>query len=399
MDSINTRGFAPCPRGLEHVLEQELTHLGIQVNGRTEGGVSFTGSLETLYRANLESRIAGRILLEIAHVPYRNEQEVYAAAVALPWPQWFSSSRTIKVKVSARQCPLKSLDFVTLRVKDAICDVFMRKTKTRPSVDTQRPDIRIDVFLDPTHATMYLDTSGEPLFKRGFRRSTVEAPLRENLAAGILQLAGWTADQPLLDPLCGSGTIPLEAAMMARKIAPGLGRHFAFENLLNFDRALWTRLTEQSRSTQLPKSPVPIAASDKDPHAIEIARQHLRLAGVEQDIQLTQQDIFDVTPPQEPGIVVMNPPYGIRLGTQSDLDEFYPRLGTWLKTRCPGRRVYLFTGDLRAPKLIGLAPSKRTPLFNGPLECRLYEFLIVQGGARRRLTPAPPNLGRRLGAE
>lgn len=383
MDSTNARCFAPCPRGLEPVLEQELTHLGIQVSGRTEGGVAFSGSRETLYRANLESRIASRILLEIAHVPYRNEQEVYAAAFALPWPQWFSSSCTIKVKVSARQCPLKSLDFVTFRVKDAICDVFMHTTKTRPSVDTQRPDIRIDVFLDPTHATMYLDTSGEPLFKRGFRRSTVEAPLRENLAAGILRLTGWTADQPLLDPLCGSATIPLEAAMMARKIAPGLGRRFAFENLQNFDRALWTRLTEHSRSTQLPKSPVPIAASDKDPRAIAIAREHLRLAGVEQDIQLTQQDLFDVTPPQGPGIVVMNPPYGVRLGTQEALEEFYPHLGQWMKQRCVGWHVYLFTGDLRAPKLIGLAPSRRTPLFNGAIECRLYAFPIVQGSMRR----------------
>jgi len=383
MDNTNTRCFAPCPRGLEYVLKQELTHLGIQVSGCTEGGVAFSGSLETLYRANLESRIASRILREIAYIPYRNERDVYTAAFNLPWPQWFSSSRTIKVKVSARQCPLKSLDFVTLRIKDAICDKFMKVQRARPSVDTQRPDIRIDAFFDPTHATVYLDTSGEPLFKRGFRHSTVEAPLRENLAAGILGLAGWTANQPLLDPLCGSGTIPLEAAMMARKIAPGLGRHFAFENMLNFDRALWASLTEQSRSTQLSKSPVLIAASDKDPRAIEIAREHLRLAGVEQDIQLTQQDLFDVTPPHKPGIVVMNPPYGVRLGTQEALEALYPRLGQWMKQHCVGWNVYLLTGDLRAPKLIGLAPSRRTPLFNGAIECRLYAFPIVQGSMRR----------------
>ena len=385
MDSTNMRCFAPCPRGLEQALEQELIHLGIQVSGCTEGGVTFSGSLETLYRANLESRIASRILREVARVPYRNEQDVYAAAFGLPWPQWFSSSRTIKVKVSARQCPLKSLDFITLRIKDAVCDKFMKAQLARPSVNTQRPDIRIDAFLDATHLTLYLDTSGEPLFKRGFRQSTVEAPLRENLAAGILLLAGWNGTIPLLDPLCGGGTIPLEAAMIARKIAPGLRRNFAFEQLSDFDPALWKTVQAKAQAKQLSESPVPIFASDRDPCAVQTAKGSFHRAGVSHDIVLTQEDLFDLTPSQEPGTLVMNPPYGIRLGMQANLDEFYPKLGTWLKTRCVGWRVYLFTGDLRAPKLIGLAPSKRIPLFNGSIECRLYEFLIVQGGARRRL--------------
>ena len=387
MDSTNVRCFAPCPRGLEQVLKQELTQIGIQMTGRTEGGVSFTGSRETVYRANLESRIASRILLEIAHVPYRSEQDVYAAASAIPWPQWFHSSRTIKVKVSARQCPLKSLDFVTLRIKDAVCDTFMKLQGARPSVNPNRPDIRIDAFLDATHLTLYLDTSGEPLFKRGFRQSTVDAPLRENLAAGILHLAGWNGTTPLLDPLCGGGTIPLEAAMIARKIAPGLGRHFAFEQLSDFDPALWKTVLTQAQAKQLPTSPVPILASDRDPRAVQTAKDQFHRAGVANDIALTQEDLFNLTPPQGPGTLVMNPPYGVRLGTQAELDLFYPKLGSWLKTRCVGWRVYLFTGDLRAPKLIGLAPSKRTPLFNGALECRFYEFLIVQGGARRRLAP------------
>ncbi len=389
MDSTNARCFAPCPRGLEYALEQELSHLGIQVSGCTKGGVAFSGSLETLYRANLEIRIASRILLEIAHVPYRNEQDVYTAAFNLPWPHWFSSSRTIKVKVSARQCPLKSLYFITLRIKDAICDKFMKVQCVRPSVNTQRPDIRVYAFLDATHLTIYLDTSGEPLFKRGIRQSTVDAPLRENLAAGILSLAGWNGTTPLLDPLCGGGTIPLEAAMVARQIAPGLGRHFAFEHLSDFDQTLWKTVLKQAEAKRLTGSPVPIFASDRDPRAVQIARDHFRRAEVEQDISLAQEDLFEISLPQEPGTLIMNPPYGVRLGTEAGLDEFYPRLGTWLKTCCVGWRVYLFTGDLRAPKLIGLAPSKRTPIFNGALECRLYEFQIVQGGARRRLNQSP----------
>lgn len=387
MDSTTYRCFAPCPRGLEALLLQELTTLGAADLRQTEGGVGFSGALAVLYRANLESRIASRILLEVAHVPYRNEQDIYVAACAIPWPQWFPPSRTIKVKTSAQHCPLKSLDFVTLRIKDAVCDTFTRLKGARPSVNSSRPDIRIDAFLDATHLTLYLGTTGDSLFKRGFRQSTVDAPLRENLAAGIVQLTGWNGTTPLLDPLCGGGTIPLEAAMIARHIPPGLGRRFAFELFSNFDQALWKTVQTKAREKQLSASPAPIYASDRDARAVQTAKDQFARAGVTGDIALTQTDLFDLTPPQEPGIIVMNPPYGVRLGTQADLDVFYPKLGAWLKTRCVGWRVYLFTGDLRAPKLIGLAPSKRTPLFNGAIECRLYEFIIVQGGARRRLTP------------
>ena len=387
MDSTTYRCFAPCPRGLEALLLQELTTLGAADLRQTEGGVGFSGALAVLYRANLESRIASRILLEVAHVPYRNEQDIYVAACAIPWPQWFPPSRTIKVKTSAQHCPLKSLDFVTLRIKDAVCDTFTRLKGARPSVNSSRPDIRIDAFLDATHLTLYLGTTGDSLFKRGFRQSTVDAPLRENLAAGIVQLTGWNGTTPLLDPLCGGGTIPLEAAMIARHIPPGLGRRFAFELFSNFDQTVWKTVQASARAKQLPASPAPIYASDRDARAVQTAKDQFTRAGVADDIALTQTDLFDLTPPQEPGTIVMNPPYGVRLGTQTDLDVFYPRLGAWLKTRCIGWRVYLFTGDLRAPKLIGLAPSKRTPLFNGAIECRLYEFIIVQGGARRRLTP------------
>lgn len=387
MDNTNYRCFAPCPRGLEALLQQELGALGATDLRQTEGGVGFSGGLAAVYRANLESRIASRILLEVAHVQYRTEQDIYVAASALSWPQWFTPARTIKVKTSAQHCPLKSIDFVTLRIKDAICDTFTKLKGTRPSVNSNRPDIRIDAFLDATHLTLYLGTTGDSLFKRGFRESTVEAPLRENLAAGIVQLTGWNGTTPLLDPLCGGGTIALEAAMLARKIAPGLGRRFAFELFSNFDPALWRTVQAQAQAKQLPSSPVPIYASDRDAHAVQAAKDQFMRAGVASDIALTQTDLFDLTPPQEPGIIVMNPPYGVRLSTQADLDVFYPKLGSWLKTRCVGWRVYLFTGDLRAPKLIGLAPTKRTPLFNGAIECRLYEFLIVQGGARRRLTP------------
>ena len=381
------RFFAPCPRGLERVLEAELQSLGAPSVTKTEGGVGFSAPWSTMYWINLRSHIASRILWEVGHSAYKTEQDVYHAASALAWPEWFTPEQTIKVKVSARRCPLPSLDFLTLRIKDAICDRFVAGRHKRPSVDTERPNIKVDAFLDQNTITFYLDTSGEPLFKRGHRMGPVEAPLRENLAAGILRLAGWTPQDVLLDPMCGSGTIPLEAAIMARQIAPGISRKFAFERLLVHDAARWDRQRETARAEQVAAVPSAIYASDRDPATVKIAQRTFQGAGVANDIQLKQSDILDLDAPSAQGVMVINPPYGVRLSRPDELESFYPKLGDWLKQRFAGWRAYVLTGDARVPKLIGLTPSKRIPLFNGALECRLYEFVIVQGGARRRLAP------------
>jgi putative N6-adenine-specific DNA methylase len=365
------------------VLEQELLGLGIPSTRNTEGGIAFHAPWSSLYRVNLESRIASRVLWQVGQAPYRSEDDVYRAAYALPWPDWFLPSHTIKIKVSARHCPLTSLDFVTLRIKDAVCDRFVSVRHRRPSVDTHRPNIRIDAFLDATTVTLYLDTSGDPLFKRGHRRDAVEAPLRENLAAGLLRLAGWTPRDVLLDPMCGSGTIPLEAALIARRIAPGQARSFAFERFLIHDAKYWGQLRESARSHQLAEVPTPIYASDHDPVAVKIAQRTFQGAGVGIDIRLRQSDVLDLDAPAEQGVMLINPPYGVRLSRPDELDAFYPKLGDWLKQRFAGWRAYIFTGDSRVPKLIGLSPSKRIPLFNGSLECRLYEFRIVEGSMRK----------------
>jgi putative N6-adenine-specific DNA methylase len=365
------------------VLEQELLGLGIPSTRNTEGGIAFHAPWSSLYRVNLESRIASRVLWQVGQAPYRSEDDVYRAAYTLPWPDWFLPSHTIKIKVSARHCPLTSLDFVTLRIKDAVCDRFVSVRHRRPSVDTHRPNIRIDAFLDATTVTLYLDTSGDPLFKRGHRRDAVEAPLRENLAAGLLRLAGWTPRDVLLDPMCGSGTIPLEAALIARRIAPGQARSFAFERFLIHDAKYWGQLRESARSHQLAEVPTPIYASDHDPVAVKIAQRTFQGAGVGIDIRLRQSDVLDLDAPAEQGVMLINPPYGVRLSRPDELDAFYPKLGDWLKQRFAGWRAYIFTGDSRVPKLIGLSPSKRIPLFNGSLECRLYEFRIVEGSMRK----------------
>ncbi len=375
--------FAPCPRGLEAVLGEELRSLGAQAVTSTPGGASFAGPFELCYRINLESRIASRVLWRLFHGPYRSEQDVYAAAARLPWSQWFSPQRTIKVKVSAQECPLKSLDFVTLRIKDAVCDAFRATSRARPGVDTRQPDIRIDAFLDQSSLTLYLDTSGETLFKRGYRRAGGDAPLRENLAAGILRLSDWDGTQPLLDPMCGSGTFLIEAAQMARRIAPGLGRRFAFEKFNEFDQKAWRRLCEAGAAQQQKHAPLAIFGGDRSAALLQAARANLEAAGLTDAVTLQQGDVLDLTPPAAEGVLITNPPYGVRTGEQADLAEFYPRLGDVLKQRFAGWRVYLFTGDLRLPKLIRLSPSRRIPLFNGALECRLYEFKMVRGGMRR----------------
>ncbi|MBH0199000.1 MAG: class I SAM-dependent RNA methyltransferase [Nitrospira sp.] len=385
MDGTQRRFFAPCPRGLEGVLEQELHDLGVPATSKTDGGVGFTAPWSTMYWVNLKSHITSRVLWEVGHSIYKTEDDVYRAAYALPWPDWFAPSQTIKVKVSARRCPLPSLDFLTLRIKDAVCDKFVTTRQRRPSVDTERPHIKLDAFLDQSTVTFYLDTSGEPLFKRGYRIASVEAPLRENLAAGILRLAGWTPKEVLLDPMCGGGTIPLEAAMMARRIPPGVSRHFAFERLLIHDAKLWGRLREAALAKRLADVPAAIYASDHDPAMVKIAQRAFQGAGVVVDVRLKQSDILELEAPAEQGVMVINPPYGVRLSQADELAALYPKLGDWLKQRFAGWRAYVLTGDARVPKLIGLTPSKRIPLFNGDLECRLYEFVIVPGGARRRL--------------
>lgn len=341
-----------------------------------------------MYWINLKSHIASRVLWEVGQSAYKTEHDVYKAAYALAWPDWFTPAQTIKVKVSARRCSLPSLDFLTLRIKDAVCDKFVAATQLRPSVDTERPNIKLDAFLDQSTVTFYVDTSGEPLFKRGHRMGSAEAPLKENLAAGILRLAGWTANDVLLDPMCGGGTIPLEAAMMARQIPPGISRNFAFERLLVHDAQRWGHLRESARAEQVAQAPAAIYASDLNPAMVKIAQRTFQGAGVAINIQLKQSNILDLEAPAAKGVMVINPPYGVRLSRSDELESFYPKLGDWLKQRFAGWRAYVLTGDARTPKLIGLTPSKRTPLFNGALECRLYEFVIVQGGARRRLTPS-----------
>ena len=383
------RFFAPCPRGLETLLAAELGALGAADIGTVEGGVGFGGTLPLAYAANLHSRIASRVLWEIGSGRYRNEEDVYRGVYAFDWQRLFDPGLTIRVNVAAVASPLRSLEFITLRIKDAACDKFRAQAGSRPSVDTAQPDVRIHAFLDAERFTIYLDTSGEPLFKRASRQMAGEAPLRENLAAGILKLAGWTPGTPLLDPMCGSGTLLIEAAQIARAIPAGRNRRFAFEKLRSFDAAKWVSIRDEAEARIRDDAGTPIFGSDLFGDALKLVRENLAAAGLADAVNLKQANVLEISAPAAEGVLVTNPPYGVRLGEQEKLAAFYPELGDVLKKKFAGWRAYVFTADLRLPKLIGLSPSKRTPLYNGPLECRLYEFRMVAGAMRRKTGERP----------
>ena len=379
----NQKFFSPCPRGLEKILSEELHALGAEAIRTTDGGVHFSGNFLLSYRVNLHSRLASRVLWQVAVADYHHEQDIYNTVYALPWNAFFNNRRTIRVNVTGIKCPLKSLNFATLKIKDAVCDKFRAATGERPNVDTHTPDIRIHAFLETNHMTLYIDTSGEALFKRGVRQYTNLAPLRENLAAGILLLAGWKPGIPLLDPMCGSGTFLLEAALMTLNIAPGINRHFAFEKLHNFNAAAWQTLRADAQAAQNPVTALPIFGSDLYGDELKAARLNLTNAGLLAAVSLNQANVLEISAPAEHGIIVANLPYGERMGELEELEVLYPKLGDVLKQKFGGWNAYLFTSDLRMPKFIRLSVSRRTPLFNGAIECRLFEYKMVAGGNRK----------------
>ena len=375
--------FATCPRGLEVLLADELKQVGASAIKPTDGGVGFSGDMAVCYRANLESRIATRIMWRVASGRYATEDDLYQAAYKLDWPSWFKVSNDFMVKVTGVKCPLKSLEFATLRIKDAVCDRFRQAVGSRPYIDTREPDVRIHAYLTEDHYQFYLDTSGNALYQRGLRRASIEAPLRENLAAGIIKLSGWQPGIPFLDPMCGSGTFLLEATMMALNVAPGSNRSFGFEKLKNFDEALWKKLRQEALKKAKPVSFSKIYGSDMDLRAVRVAKQNLEQAGLLEAVQIAHAEFTQISAPAGEGVMVANPPYGVRIGEDEGLAELYPKMGETLKRKFAGWNAYFLTNDMRLPKLMRLAPSKRTPLFNGPLECRLFEIKLVAGSNRK----------------
>jgi putative N6-adenine-specific DNA methylase len=350
-------------------------------------------------RLNLHSRLAQRVLVQVSHTPYRAEDDLYQAASAIAWEDWFTARNSFKVEVTAQHSPLKSLNFAGLKIKDAVADRFRAKGGARPDVDTQHPDVRLFAHLTSSHCTLYIDTSGEPLFKRGWREDKGEAPLKETLAAAIVAASGWDSKLPLYDPCCGSGTIAIEAAQAACNIAPGSLRRFAFEKMLPHQAQLWAQLKEEARSAQRPPQ-APVFGSDVAFRMVDFAHRNAERAGVAAAIQFRGGDALQRMPPGDtPGVMLVNPPYGERIETagvagrtqrgreRPEVEggaDFFTQLAAHWKKHYAGWTAWLLTPDLKLPSRMRLKESRRVPMWNGPIECRLFRFDMVAGSARSR---------------
>jgi len=365
--------FAASAKGLEDLLYLELKRLGIRDLSQKKGGVHFRGEWRDCYRANLWTRTASRILIPIAEFDADSPETLYEGVRPLSWSNYLTPGMSIAVDCNLRDSALTHSRFAALKVKDAIVDHFRDRTGDRPDVDVRNPDLRINLHVQSNRCTISLDTSGEKLHQRGYRTEKTRAPLKETLAAALVYLSEWDGISTLIDPMCGSGTIPIEAAMIAANIPPGLNRSFGFQRWPGFDQPLWTSLLEEARQTRLNDTPA-IYGCDVDPKAVALAARNASRAGTGGMIDFSRQDFFNLTPPDSTGTLILNPPYGQRLGDEADLKPFYRKIGDTLKQRYKGYTAYILVGNLPLSKEIGLKPSRRIVLYNGPLECRLLKY-------------------------
>ena len=403
--------FLPCAAGVEALLAEEIARLLPEAPLRAaRGGVGLAGDPHEVMLLNLESRLAQRVLIEVGEGPYRDENDLYQLALGVAWSDWITPRQTLRVDSTAQRSPLKSLNFAALRVKDGVCDRMRDEHGERPSVDTVRPDLRIVMHVGAERVAIYVDSSGESLFKRGWREDQGDAPLKETLAAAMLAAAGWRGTPAqggaLHDPCCGSGTIAIEAAQIAMDLAPGRLRRFAFERLLPFAnperRAELQRL--KSKAAARVRAPqVPIFASDISFRMVDFARRNAERAGVAAAIVFHGGDALERPAPQLPadlpGTLMVNPPYGERIdvagkarqveptGDRAAPGDFFARLATHWKhayTAHPGGwTAWILSPDMKLPSAMRLKESRRLPMWNGPIECRLFRFDLVAGSARR----------------
>ncbi|MBC7444913.1 MAG: class I SAM-dependent RNA methyltransferase [Polaromonas sp.] len=466
--------FLPCAAGVENLLAAEIRQT-TGIDGKAwRAGVQLPGSWRDALQLNLHSRLAQRVLVELHHGTYRSEQDLYNAAASVAWEIWFTPSQTFKVEITAQHSPLQSLNFATLKVKDAIADRFRHKfNDVRPSVDTRWPDVRVYVHLTTDTVTVYIDTSGEPLFKRGWREDKGDAPLKETLAAAMLAASGWSGAQglcsqgvPLYDPCCGSGTIAIEAAQIACRIAPGINRKFAFQKYLPFQAHVWDGLLDQAEAA-ITEPMAPVYGSDVAFRMVDFAERNAERAGVANAVQFRGGDALQRMPPAPGGVMLVNPPYGERIdvagvaGTSGlqqreqrrsqfqgqsvdefgqpvarserdlrtgrhdqtgrnerdsreesgfepprdrsanpgreqahdawgeEASDFFPQLAAHWKKNYAGWTAHILTPDLKLPNKMRLKESRRVPMWNGPIECRLFRFDMVAGSARGKPADLP----------
>jgi 23S rRNA (guanine2445-N2)-methyltransferase / 23S rRNA (guanine2069-N7)-methyltransferase len=373
--------FAATPKGMEELLVEELKTLGAQNVTKARAGAMFEGSVETAYRACLWSRIANRVFLPLKTFPAATQEKLYAGVKSIKWSDHFTNDQKFAVDFASNQSQMTHTQFGALKTKDAIVDQFRSNTGIRPSIDVARPDIRINVYVLNDEATVSLDLSGDSLHKRGYRDEGTPAPLKENLAAAILMLAEWPRVAKeggnFVDPMCGSGTLAIEAAMIAADRAPGLDRkHYGFLKWAQHDPKIWKSLVQEAmdREIQDPEKLPKILGSDRDFQAINAARANVERAGLSDIIKIEKRDALEAEATGPKGLIVLNPPYGERMGDVEELKPLYKGIGDTFKKKFQGWGGYVFTGSPDLAKVVGLKASRRFVLFNGALECRLLKY-------------------------
>lgn len=367
--------------GMEEVLAAELSALGAKDITTGKRVVFFRGDKSTIYKANYLCRTALRILKPIGVFTVRDENELYEKVQKIDWTSLFSLRQTFVVSASVFNSKMTHSQYVAQKTKDAVVDQFRNKFGRRPNVDKDNPTFSIDIHISGTQCTISLDSSGASLHKRGYRTEVDKAPLNEALAAGLIQLSGWNKTGDFMDPMCGSGTLPIEAAMYAMNIPAGYYRkHFAFQNWPDFDEALWKQI-KQDADEQIVEHDFPIYGSDQSYKAFRIAQANIKEAQLHKDITVINKPFEKMNPESGKGILLFNPPYGERL-KENDIVSLYKHIGDVLKTKFKGYEAWIITSNLDAAKFIGLKPAKKITLYNGPLESRFLKFEIYAGSKK-----------------
>lgn len=367
--------FATTTKGLEEVLAAELATLGAGNIVPGNGGVSFDGKPADGYRACLWLRTANRVLQPIASFACPSQEALYDGVYAINWQDRLTPAMTLAVDANLRDSEITHSRFAALKTKDAIVDKLRDRCGQRPNVDAKDPDLRINLHLARNQCTISLDLAGTGLHRRGYRRDPTIAPLKETLAAGLVALTGWDRESHFVDPMCGSGSLPLEAALLAGNSAPGLlAPNFGFQRWLDFNARSWQELLEEAEQAQKELPANLIFGSDRDQRAVDLARRNADSAGIGARIRWSYGDFAKLEPPAEHGTLICNPPYGERIGQEQELEAFYRKIGDTLKQRWKGWTAWVFTGNLALAKQVGLKASRRIVLYNGPIECRLLKY-------------------------
>jgi len=379
--------YAPAPRGLKEPLRKEFHDLGFKKIKNVASGITFEGPWSECYRANLQSRLANRILKPLLDFIAYEPDELYRHVMRHDFTKYIEPHQTLRVEASVSESKLRDQRFVALKVKDAIVDQFREKFGERPSVDKDGAHLSVHVYARKNQFYVYLDTSGDPLLQRGYRKQTGTAPIKESLAAGLLYLSSWDKKTPIIDPFCGSGTILIEAALMASQIAPGtLRKHFAFEGLTNFDEQAFHQVVETCSGQEVESVDVKFYGFDHDPEAIKAARANAKRAGVDHLIDFKVREVSKLVPPPiDKGMIITNPPYGVRLGDHKMLEWVFRDFTHALKEGFHGWDVWILSASQEQSSSFGLKSSQKFQVFNGNLECRFLKYQIKKGSYSTRI--------------